>query len=83
MTETVLSTEERATEMLMMGLRLTRGIDSAAFLAEAGVPLADWLAGPGLERLLDAGLLLWRSEHLAASDDGRQLLNAVLAELLP
>jgi oxygen-independent coproporphyrinogen-3 oxidase len=82
-TETVLSVEERATEMLMMGLRLTQGVDGAAFLAETGVPLADWLAGPGLERLLDGGLLLWRGEHLAASADGLRVLNAVLAELLP
>ncbi len=81
--ESVLSTEDRATEMLMMGMRLTQGVDGAAFLAEVGVPLADWLAGPGLERLLAGGLLLWRGDHLAASADGLQVLNAVLAELLP
>jgi oxygen-independent coproporphyrinogen-3 oxidase len=81
--ETTLSVEERATEMLMMGLRLTEGVDGAAFLAEVGAPLADWLAGPGLERLLDGDLLTWRGGNLAASTDGRGVLNAVLAELLP
>ncbi len=82
-TETTLSVEERATEMLMMGLRLTEGVDGTAFLAEVGEPLADWLAGPGLERLLDGDLLTWRGNNLAASPDGRSVLNAVLAELLP
>ncbi len=82
-TETVLSVEERGTEMLMMGMRLTQGVNGLDFLAEVGVPLADWLAGPGLERLLERGLLTWRGDYLAASDGGRQVLNAVLAELLP
>jgi oxygen-independent coproporphyrinogen-3 oxidase len=82
-TETVLSSEERATEMLMMGMRLTQGVNGLDFLTEVGVPLADWLAGPGLNRLVDGGLLTWRGDHLAASADGLQVLNAVLAELLP
>ena len=82
-TETVLSTGERATEMLMMGMRLSRGVNEADFLAEVGVPLADWLAGPALERLLAGGLLTWHEGHLAASSRGLQVLNAVLAELLP
>ncbi len=82
-TETILSKEEIAAERLMMGLRLAEGIDSTTFSAEVGETLASWLAGPALDRLLDAGLLLWRGEHLTASADGRRVLNAVLAELLP
>ena len=79
----VLSADERAAEMVMMGLRLAEGVNGTAFKEEVGAPLADWLAGPGLERLLDGGLLLWRDTYLTASRDGRLLLNAVLAELLP
>ena len=79
----VLSADERAAEMVMMGLRLAEGVNGAAFEEEVGAPLADWLVGPGLERLLDGGLLLWRDTYLTASRDGRLLLNAVLAELLP
>ena len=79
----VLSADERAAEMVMMGLRLAEGVNGAAFEEEVGAPLADWLAGPGLERLLNGGLLLWRDTYLTASRDGRLLLNAVLAELLP
>lgn len=81
--ENLLSREDRATEMLMMGLRLTRGIDGRAFLAEVGTPLETWLAGPNFERLLESGLLAWQDDHLAASPDGRQVLNTLLAELLP
>jgi len=66
-----------------MGMRLIQGVNGLDFLAEVGVPLADWLAGPGLDRLVDGGLLIWRGDHLAASADGLQVLNAVLAELLP
>ena len=79
----VLSADERAAEMVMMGLRLAEGVNGTAFEEEVGAPLADWLAGPGLERLLDGGLLLWRDTYLTASRDGRLVLNAVLAELLP
>ena len=79
----VLSADERAAEMVMMGLRLAEGVNGAAFEEEVGAPLADWLAGPGLDRLLDGGLLFWRDTYLTASRDGRLLLNAVLAELLP
>ena len=79
----VLSADERAAEMVMMGLRLAEGVNGVAFKEEVGAPLADWLAGPGLERLLDGGLLLWRDTYLTASRDGRLLLHTVLAELLP
>ncbi|MDP6691335.1 MAG: radical SAM family heme chaperone HemW [Alphaproteobacteria bacterium] len=81
--ESVLSVEERATEMLMMGLRLTRGVNGADFLTEVGVPLAEWLDGSSLDQLLRQNLLSWRREDLAASREGLQVLNAVLAELLP
>ena len=81
--ESVLSREERATEMLMMGMRLTQGVNGGDFKAEVGMPLVDWLAGEGLDRLLAGGLLSWQGENLAASDAGLQVLNAVLAELLP
>ena len=78
-----MSREERATEMLMLGMRLSRGVNDADFEAEVGVSLVDWLAGPGLDRLLQGGLLSWQEGNLAASAAGLQVLNAVLAELLP
>ncbi len=78
-----MSREERATEMLMLGMRLSRGVNDADFEAEVGVSLVDWLAGPGLDRLLQGGLLSWQEGNLAASAAGLQVLNAVLAKLLP
>ncbi len=82
-TETELSVSERATEMVMMGLRLTEGVNSAAFLAETGLALEQWLAGPALERFVDYALLQWRDGHLTASPEGRQVLNTLMADLLP
>ncbi|MDE0944140.1 MAG: radical SAM family heme chaperone HemW [Alphaproteobacteria bacterium] len=81
--ETALSLEDRGVEMLMMGMRLTDGVSGADFLAETGIPLAEWVDAPGLQDLLEGGLLEWRGDNLAASSDGLQVLNAVLAELLP
>jgi coproporphyrinogen III oxidase-like Fe-S oxidoreductase len=69
--------------MLMLGMRLSRGVNDADFEAEVGVSLVDWLAGPGLDRLLQGGLLSWQEGNLAASAAGLQVLNAVLAKLLP
>ena len=82
-TEAVLSHNERAAEMLMMGLRLSEGVDGAAFLAEIGVPLEGYLAGPALDRFVDYRLLIWRDGYLAASPEGRQVLNTLTADLLP
>jgi oxygen-independent coproporphyrinogen-3 oxidase len=82
-TETLLSPKERATEMLMLGLRLREGVDGGAFLAETGLPLEEWLAGPALDRFVADRLLVWRDGHLAASPEGRQVLNTLLADLLP
>ena len=82
-TEAVLSHNERAAEMLMMGLRLSEGVDGAAFLAEIGVPLEGYLAGPALDRFVDYRLLIWRDGYLAASPEGRQGLNTLTAGLLP
>jgi len=82
-TETELSVSERATEMVMMGLRLTEGVNGAAFRAETGLALEQWLAGPALERFVDYALLQWRDGHLTASPEGRQVLNTLMADLLP
>ena len=82
-TETELSVSERATEMVMMGLRLTEGVNGAAFRAETGLVLEQWLAGPALGRFVDYALLQWRDGHLTASPEGRQVLNTLMADLLP
>jgi len=80
--EAVLIDRATATEeMLMMGLRLVEGI-SRARLEEAAGREIEALFGRNLAPLIEGGFLSLDRERLAATDAGRQRLNAVLAALL-
>ncbi len=83
MTEQIALTQtERAREMLLMGLRLTEGIDRARFAARTGVALDDALDGVVLRQALDEGYLAWRDDTLAATPAGRLRLDALLAAVV-
>jgi putative oxygen-independent coproporphyrinogen III oxidase len=73
---------ERAREMLLMGLRLSEGIDPARFAARTGVALEDALDRSVLQQALDAEYLAWRDSVLVATPDGRLRLDALLAAIL-
>ena len=73
---------DRAREMLMMGLRLTEGIDAAAFAARTGQALGTALDPDTLGRAIEAGYLVHDDGHLAATLEGRLRLDALLAQLL-
>jgi oxygen-independent coproporphyrinogen-3 oxidase len=78
---------DRAREMLLMGLRLTEGIDAARFAARAGMALGDALDANVLEQALEAGYLTQGdstqgSRRLAATAEGRLRLDALLAQLV-
>jgi putative oxygen-independent coproporphyrinogen III oxidase len=77
----VLAGETVVEEMIMMGLRLTEGISRARLEAAAGCGIAE-LFGHALPPLIEGGFLTLDDERLAATDAGRQRLNAVLAALL-
>ena len=77
-----LSAEHRGEEMLMMGLRLAEGIPRQRFHAELGVEPEALLDPAGLARLIEGGFVTLDADRLAATADGRQRLNAVLAMLL-
>jgi putative oxygen-independent coproporphyrinogen III oxidase len=68
-------------EMLMMGLRLTEGVDRARLERNAGRSL-ETLFGGNLAPLIEGGFLTLDEKRLAATAAGRQRLNAVLAALL-
>ena len=68
-------------EMLMMGLRLVEGVPRIRIEAMADCD-TEALFGPNLQRLVEGGFLSLDNDHLAATDTGRQRLNAVLAALL-
>ncbi|MDH3239839.1 MAG: radical SAM family heme chaperone HemW [Alphaproteobacteria bacterium] len=81
--DTPLTPDERAAEMLLMGLRLARGVDEARFEAVTGGTFADRIAPGRLKRLIDAGYLTYEDGRLRASEAGRLRLDAVIGALLP
>ena len=76
-----LAASERATEALLMGLRLTDGVDAAVFEARTGQALADSLDPRGRARMLELGVIEHDARGLRLTAAGRPVLNAVLAEL--
>jgi oxygen-independent coproporphyrinogen-3 oxidase len=69
---------DQAAEHLLMGLRLTEGIDMARHERLAGAPLDPHV----LEHLEDIGVVQVAGSRLAVTTAGRAVLNAVLRELL-
>ncbi len=79
--ETIPATK-MAQEMLLMGLRLRDGIDTAYFHSVAGAPFSLFVNGERAKILLKEGLLVLSDTHLSASAAGRQRLDALLKYLL-
>ncbi|MCB9958856.1 MAG: coproporphyrinogen III oxidase [Rhodospirillaceae bacterium] len=69
-------------EALMMGLRLSRGVDLADLAGRLGSDPARRLDTRAVDRLVDAGLLARSGTCLRATPAGLQRLNAVLAAIL-
>ena len=82
MEETAVASDERLSELLMMGLRLTEPIPRARFLRVAGKQPETALDMRRLQRLIDGGFLTLDDSGLASTAAGRQRLNAVLETLL-
>ncbi len=81
--ERLLPPREQAAEALMMGLRLAEGIDPAAMAARFGLSEGDIIQQNAAERLIAQGLLNSSDDRLIISKQGRLLLNAIIAELMP
>ena len=79
--EIVLSAEERATEALVMGLRLGSGIDAAVFERRTGRTLADRLRTDRVERIVAQGLLEHDAQGLRLTLAGQPFVDAVLKEI--
>jgi len=73
---------DRVEEALMMGLRLSEGIDRAQFASVAGSDPVAALGERKLSPLFEAGFLAVDATHLKATPAGRQRLNAVLERLV-
>ena len=68
---------ERALEYLMMGLRLSEGIDLSRYMTLAGISLSD----SKINSLVDIAMIYRTSNGIAATAKGRLVLNAVIREL--
>ncbi len=75
---TAVGNEEASREHLLMTLRLTEGLDLAAYQARWGIRPAP----EKITSLVADGLLRQQGERLAATPQGRLVLNAVIASLL-
>ncbi|WP_271950613.1 radical SAM family heme chaperone HemW [Ruegeria faecimaris] len=73
-----LSREEQASEYLMMGLRVTGGLDIDRYMGISGHPLPQ----DPLGHLQDIGMVQMLDGRLMATTEGRAVLNAVIRELL-
>ena len=73
---------DRAREMLLMGLRLTEGIDAARFAVRTGMALEAALDPDVLDQALEAGYLTHAADRLAATAEGRLRLDSLLAQLV-
>ncbi|MGJ8546130.1 MAG: radical SAM family heme chaperone HemW [Sulfitobacter sp.] len=76
--KTLLSPDDKASEFLLMGLRLTEGVSLSRFAEISGGPLAE---DPILE-LEELGLVKRVSDRLIVKDQGVIILNAILDKLL-
>jgi oxygen-independent coproporphyrinogen-3 oxidase len=77
--EALLSTEEKAAEALVMGLRLAEGIDPTALAGRLGIErLVDPAAAAQLKTL---GLVEYTRHRLKVTPAGRLLLDRILAEI--
>ncbi|NBB26525.1 coproporphyrinogen III oxidase [Porphyrobacter sp. SLTP] len=77
-----LAVSEQAAEALLMGLRLTEGIDLAALSTRFGLPRAGLIDEAALARLQTLGLVWLDGSRMGVTPPGRGLLDALLAELV-
>ncbi|MBJ7440839.1 MAG: coproporphyrinogen III oxidase [Sphingopyxis sp.] len=80
--EADLPAHERATEAMLMGLRLTEGIDLARIEMRSGLGRAAFVDADAVARLLDQGLMAQEGDRLAVTDEGILLLDSILSEVV-
>ncbi len=76
-----LTNEEKAREILVMWLRLTEGVDLAAFERLTGTTV-DALCGPVIEGLIEEHLLVRLENRLALTANALFVSNSVFSELV-
>ncbi len=80
--ENDLPPHESATEAMLMGLRLTEGVDLARVEARSGLARDAFVDAGAAGRLARQGLLMQDRDRLAVSDAGILLLDSILSEVV-
>ena len=73
---------ERATEAMLMGLRLSEGIDLARVEARSGLARGAFVDAGAVARLAGQGLMRQDGDRLAVTDEGILLLDSILSEVV-
>lgn len=79
----LISPSERIAELLMMGLRLSAGLDRNRFLRLAGRRLDYCLPQDRMAELVRAGMMQSTPGLVRVTDKGRLLLDWILGQILP
>ena len=74
----ILAGSDQAVELLMMGLRITGGVDLRRFERLAGYPIS----AAKIAELNDINLIRLEDKHISVTNQGFKLLNGVLRTLL-
>ncbi len=77
-----LSADDRAAEMIMMGLRTREGLSRARFQQRIGKPLDQVIAMDRVDTLITDGYLRTTSDGIAVTAHGAAVLNRLLADIL-
>lgn len=78
-----LSPEERAEELIIMGLRLTQGIDKEKFFEICKIKFDDFINRVFLHKALNQGLLSDSESSIKATKKGFLILNYLIENLCP
>jgi oxygen-independent coproporphyrinogen-3 oxidase len=77
-----LAVTEQAAEALLMGLRLTEGVDLAALSTRFALPRNGLVGEAALTRLCNLGLMWAEGARVGVAPSGRGVLDALLAEVV-
>ena len=80
--ETDLPPHERATEAMLMGLRLTEGVDLTRVEARSGLSRDAFVDAGAVARLAGQGFVAQQGDRLAVADTGILLLDSILSEVV-
>lgn len=78
----VLTPEERAEELVMMGLRIKEGIDAERFYRACGIKLFNFLSKKMTKSLAQLDLLCYDDANIRLTDKGFPLLDEIILELV-